>query len=68
MYKSFALLLLCEAVLGLQLQLTPGRQLCVQKEPNLDFDLLVDVVLSSDNAKAVMDVKLSSMGMLLNDQ
>jgi hypothetical protein len=40
----------------------------VQKEPNLDFDLLVDIVLSSDNPSAVMDVKLSAQGMLLSDQ
>lgn len=50
------LLILTSQVLGFQFLLPPDQQFCITQEPSLDFDLLIDLALTSDNSEALMDV------------
>ena len=56
MRSILAIILLIESIQGFQFLLQPIKQFCITKEPHLDFDLLIDMALSSDNPKALMDI------------
>lgn len=45
---------------GLQIKLEPGKVVCVEKQAKIDFALLIDIALSSDNTAATMDVQVNS--------